>query len=134
MTSALLIGLGGLILSALTYFAGVQRTERRHEKGEKESRINHVVDFYVKASQAHMDSGLSGLMKAGIGTLKNDQEIREACQRIINHGEHSPLAAIQKFSSEIDLFIFFQKAKGQGAEFIYSGKYLVLAQELTGKK
>jgi hypothetical protein len=35
----LLIGLGELVLSVVTYFAGVLRTERRHARPDREASV-----------------------------------------------------------------------------------------------
>lgn len=48
MPNEILIGLGGLILSALTYFAGVYRTEKRLNKEEKRQRIEAVFNRHLK--------------------------------------------------------------------------------------
>lgn len=91
MSNELLIGLGGLILSGLTYFAGVWRTERRHAVGDRDARVQRVLRKYMEFRRASYTSGLDGLQKAGVATLKSDDEIYELATLITAHGEPNPL-------------------------------------------
>ncbi len=49
----LLIGVGGLVLAGLTYFAGIDHTKRQFSAGDKDHRINKVVDHYLKKLLNH---------------------------------------------------------------------------------
>lgn len=96
----LLIGAGGLILSALTYFAGVSRERKRQLEDRswqeqrdsaaradhaREQRIGAVAEEYSQLSHLkgmRIAAGIQGLLKAGVRTLHDDSEIREAVRRI----------------------------------------------------
>ena len=47
MRNELIIGLGGLLLSVLAYFAGVYRTEKRYKSQDKEKRLDKVLNRYM---------------------------------------------------------------------------------------
>jgi hypothetical protein len=128
-----LLIIGGLLLSVLTYFAGVLRTKHFHEKDDKENRINRVVDKYVKASQSRQNNGLNGLLQAGIANLKSDTEIREACERIVNYNEKAPYSQIGEYYNQVDLYSFFSESKKRGYNFLTSGNAKELASELIKK-
>lgn len=83
----LIIGFGGLLLSVLTYFAGVIRTERRYARSDREARIAKVLDAYLVAARTGRINGFPGLVQAGIATLENDAEIRSLMERIVQHGQ-----------------------------------------------
>lgn len=53
MTTEILIGIGGLLLSVLTYFAGVHRTEKRLSKDERNTRIQKVLDKYMNFKESN---------------------------------------------------------------------------------
>ena len=133
MKNEILIGLGGLVLSVLTYFAGVIRTKKQFAKDDRGNRIDRVVEHYVRLSQAHQNNGLHGLIQAGIGNLKSDKEIRETCTRIIKHGEHSPCAALKSDYDRINLYLFFQELSKKDRHFFGSGNLNQLIQDVLNK-
>ena len=104
----ILIGTVGLLLSVLTYFAGVWRTEDRLSKEERKNRIQRVFDRYMEFRRSKTTSGFDGLQKAGVATLQSDGEIRELIELIGNHGETNPLGknSAHLFES-VDLKKFF---------------------------
>ncbi len=93
MTNELLIGIGGLILSVLTYFAGVWRTERRHATEDRETRVRRVFDQYIQFRRTNYTGGYDGLQKAGVATLGSNAEIQELVRLIVAHGEGHPLGS-----------------------------------------
>ncbi len=93
MTNELLIGIGGLILSVLTYFAGVRRTERRHATEDRETRVRRVFDQYIQFRRTNYTGGYDGLQKAGVATLGSNAEIQELVRLIVAHGEGHPLGS-----------------------------------------
>lgn len=105
MDDKIIIGIGGLIISVLCYFAGVIRTNLKYEKQERDSRIKNVFDKYMEFRKTNQTGGYDGLLKAGVAILKDDREIREVYERIVKHGEKPPLE-IGKFNN-IDLKAFF---------------------------
>ena len=128
MTSEILIGIGGLLLSVLTYFAGVHRTEKRLSKDERNTRIQKVLDKYMNFRRANYTSGLDGLQKAGIATLFTDDEIIELIDMIIKHGEKNPLGRYQESLSKVGLKKFFDFTANQNINF-----YDLSAEEIIKK-
>jgi hypothetical protein len=120
MSDNLIIGLGGILLSVLTYFAGVYRTERRYKKQDKGKRIEHVLARYMEFRKNNKTAGLDGLQKAGVATLKDDSEIRELASIIIKHGENDPLQRSALKMDGIDLKLFFEKASEEKINYYSS--------------
>jgi hypothetical protein len=116
MINEIFIGIAGLILLVLTYFAGVWRTERRYRKLDKKDRLDAVLNKYMDFRHTNYTSGLDGLQKAGIAILHTDSEIRELVDRIIAHGEKNPLGSKGLLDS-VDLKIFFDYAAKKGINF-----------------
>lgn len=121
MTSdQLIIALGGLILSVLTYFAGVVRTEKRYSKGEKSKRIDAVLNKYMDIRRMSITAGFNGLVKSGVATLHSDSEIREVADKIAAHGEIDPLARSNYNLLHVDLKMLFDYAVKYNINFHHS--------------
>lgn len=118
MKNELLIGIGGLVLAVLTYFAGVWRTKARHKKEDKGERINRVLDDYRKLVTNAKSSGLHGLVLSGVATLKTDSEIRELGKLISAHGLPDPLVAEQGILNEVNLKKLFDYAASRKINFL----------------
>ena len=114
MEDEILIGIAGLVLSALMYFAGVKRTEKRLQKEDKESRIDAVFSRYMDFRRTNKTGGCDGLLKAGVATLESNFEIRELATRIVNHGEKNPINGLDT----VDLKILFTYAAKNGINFL----------------
>ena len=72
----------------------------------REQRVERVVDRYLADIIQH--THLVGLLLAGICTLQDDAEIREACRRIADHGRKYPIPkANQPLLETKDLKHFF---------------------------
>lgn len=108
MDSAVLIGFGGLVLSVLTYFAGVYRTQKRHEKDDSIQRVNRVIDEYQALFMPRKDSGIPALITAGVTLLRNDAEVREVCRQLEARNEGSPLVPHIEFLKDKNLYEVFQ--------------------------
>jgi len=113
----IIIGLGGLLLCALTYFAGVWRTEKRYLQEEKSDRMDAVFNRYMEFRKTNRTGGYDGLLKAGIATLESDAEIRELTKKIVAHAEMHPLGGEAGPLNEVDLKIFFDYASREGVNF-----------------
>lgn len=118
MNTEILIGLGGLILSVLTYFAGVHRTERRLLKKERDNRIRTVFNRYMEFRESNYTGGLDGLKKAGIATLTTNEEIYELFELITKHGERHPLSNDKEVIEKVGLKKFFDYAIEHGVDFL----------------
>ena len=117
MTSEILIGLGGLLLSVLTYFAGVQGTQKRPSKKERNTRIQKVLDKYMGFRRSNYTSGIDGLQKAGAATLMSDDEVRELIDLIIKHGDANPLGNKAHLFDTIDFKRFFDYVANNRIDF-----------------
>ena len=124
MNNEIIIGIGGLLLAVLTYFAGVYRTESRYKKQAKEKRIENVINRYMEFRKTHETAGLDGLQRAGVSTLKNDKEIREVVDTIKKYGETDPLQRPALKMDGIDLKVFFEEATKKKLNF-FSSKDLI---------
>lgn len=119
MTTEVFLTLGGLILSVLTYFAGVWQTERRFRKDDRESRIRAVFDRYMEFRRTNYMGGIDGLLKSGVATLASEDEIRELVERIAAHGEKHPLGGDRDTAfADVDLCAFFSYAARERVSFL----------------
>lgn len=129
MTTEVLITLGGLVLSVLTYFAGVWRTERRHKQDDREVRIQRVLQRYMEFRRTNYTAGLDGLQKSGVATLASNSEIAELAQRIEGHAEIHPLGSDHAaVFTGVDLHKFFQYAARERINFLQIPVQEVIAQ------
>ncbi len=107
MSVEITIALGGVILSVLTYFAGVHRTEKRLNKQESIDRIDAAVNQYLELRRSGRDSGWSAALKSGFANLESDTEIREAARIIEGHGEKSPISTKENIDA-VNLKVLFE--------------------------
>jgi hypothetical protein len=118
MSSEILIGIGGLILSVLTYFAGVSRGTRQLMAQERDERIRRVLDTFMEFRRMSKTDGLDGLQKAGIATLLSNSEVNELLERIMAHGENHPFGNNHEITfSGVNLPRFFQYAAKKRINF-----------------
>ena len=118
MTAEVVIGLAGLVLSILTYFAGVRRTEKRLRVEEKQNRIRGVFEKYMEFRRRNYTAGFDGLQKACAVTLASDSEIRELADLIVKHGENDPLDRKSGQYSSVDFKAFFDYAVEERVNFL----------------
>ena len=110
---AIIIGIGGLILSVLTYFAGVKRAEKRHKDEAKEKRI----DVFISSFSDRYHGGgyiLEELIPSGINDLDNDSEIHTAFEKLQNRLAVHPLRNWNQLIEKIGYKIFFQHVLRSG--------------------
>lgn len=143
MTDEVLIALGALVVGGLSYFAGVYRTKKQfeqsaheaksgREEAAREARVSRVVEAYVRLAQASKTSGPDGLLKAGAASLADDQEVRTACARVVQHGLRSPLAAIEQQLDGVNLSVLLQLAAERRHNF-FSGNLNALIADAKAK-
>ena len=130
MKNEIIIGIGGLLLAVLTYFAGVYRTELRYKKQAKEKRIENVINRYMEFRKTNETAGLDGLQRAGVGTLKNDKEIREIVDTIMKYGEADPLQISALEMDGIDLKVFFEEAARKKLNFFHSKNVRIFIRKI----
>lgn len=136
---ALLVGAAGVLVSALTYFAGIRRGEaqersrQRHaellqeldhqhqaaleDQRLRETAIARVVDDYMKLLRSATTSGVYGLADSGIASLRDDQDAREAVRRIALQAGKNPLGTASTELAKIDLVKFFRFFRERGLRF-----------------
>ena len=90
--------IGGLILSLLTYFAGVRRGMKYREEDrvvaaehDADHRIDRVVQRYALLVRTNRTEALHGLLVAGVKNLRSSDEIRLVRERAIAQTGHDPL-------------------------------------------
>jgi hypothetical protein len=90
--------IGGLVLSVLTYFAGVRRGKRYREEDraaaaehDADHRIDRVVQRYAILVRTNQTGALHGLLVAGIKNLRSSDEIRLARERATAQTGDDPL-------------------------------------------
>lgn len=119
MTAEILIGLAGLVLSVLTYFAGVWRTERRYARDDRAVRVRRVFDKYMEFRRSNYTGGYDGLQKAGIATLASNLEVAEVLALVVAHGEMHPLGSNYKtVFQDVDLLKLFRYAAERRINFV----------------
>ncbi len=126
----IIVGIGGLILAVLTYFAGVYRTEKQYKSQEKGKRIEDVVNRYMEFRRTNKTAGLDGLQKSGIATLNSDAEIREVVDLIIKYGENDPLQRSALPMDKVDLKVFFTEAAKKRVNLVGSNELIEFVNKL----
>jgi hypothetical protein len=82
------LAVGGLLLSMLTYFAGVRRGKRYRDEDraaaaehDADHRIDRVVQRYTLLVRTSQTGALHGLLVAGVKNLRSSGEVRLARER-----------------------------------------------------
>jgi len=90
--------IGGLLLSVLTYFAGVRHGKRYREEDraaasehDADHRIDRVVQRYALRVRINQTGALHGLLVAGVKNLRSSDEIRLARERATAQTGNDPL-------------------------------------------
>jgi hypothetical protein len=91
------LAVAGLLLSVLTYFAGVRRGKRYREEDraaasshDADHRIDRIVQRYALLVRTNQTSALHGLLMAGVKNLRSSEEIRLARERATAQTGHDP--------------------------------------------
>jgi hypothetical protein len=92
------IAIAGLVLSVLTYFAGVRRGRRYRAEDlaaaaehEADHRIDRVVQRYALMVRTDQTGALHGLLVAGVKSLRSSDEVRLARERAMAQTGIDPL-------------------------------------------
>jgi hypothetical protein len=82
------LAIGGLLLSVLTYFAGVRRGKRYRAEDlaaaaehDADHRIDRIVQRYAALVRTSQTGALHALLVAGVKNLRSSDEIRLARER-----------------------------------------------------
>lgn len=132
ITTSQLIQIVALIVIILIYFANKQLSKRNIDRHESEERVQQVVKSYVQNATSHppISSGYPGLLKAGVCTLMNDKEVRQACNQITLIIGKSPLGKYGNELKDIDLLQLFSIANSRGYDFMREGNPKQIAEEM----
>ena len=128
MDYTLLVAAGGVILSVLTYFAGQERADRRHdrdraEEPERERReqrramATKMVDEFVNTVRRHYADGPYALKPLGLEALGSDERIREAIAEMKIRSASDPWSGQGHHVQDIDLVAFFRMVREQRVNF-----------------
>ena len=128
MSDEVLIALVALIVSALTYFAGVhrgakqERARQAHEEKLERERNNRqlatkVADEYVHMVRNGRDSGPHALAKLGLQNLGSDSLIRDAIHEMKVRTGKNPWQDDEAHVEGIDLVEFFSLATENRVNF-----------------
>ena len=84
MNMEILIAIAGILLSVLTYFAGVQRTERKYREDDASTRQNRVVDYILNIPRGQGNISLIELVNGGALELKDENEFIAVLEKLEN--------------------------------------------------
>jgi len=106
------LAIGGLLLSLLTYFAGVRRGKRYREEDlaaaaehDADHRIDRVVQQYAVLVRTNQTGALHGLLVAGVKNLRSSDEIRLARERAAAQTGYDPLHQYSLAGADLEAFI-----------------------------
>jgi hypothetical protein len=104
--------IGGLLLSVLTYFAGVRRGKRHREEDraaaaehDADHRIDRVVQRYTLLVRTNQTRALHGLLVAGVTNLRTSDEIRLARERAAAQTGDDPLRQYPLAGVDLKAFV-----------------------------
>ena len=132
MDLELVIGIAGLVLAVLTYFAGVQRGKiqeqerREHDRAAEEDRRlyelrSKLVDEFVDMRRRNLDSGPPALVRLGLDKLGSDEQIRIAIQEMEARTKGSPWGRYAPQVADVNLLAFFRHCSQNGLDFRRTG-------------
>lgn len=150
MDDATIVGLAGVVVAALAYFAGVQRGKHHIESQAAHARelqdkdhalqrelaasqrrqqdIDRVVATYVRTVRNHLSSGIYAVADSGIATLANHDDAVEALRRMHLEEGHDPLRGHWDTLNGVNLVTFFRYVRENGVNFSQTGVDTVLKQ------
>jgi hypothetical protein len=129
----IVIGLGAIVVAALLYWAQQDRRARERRASAREARIRPFVDGYCRRFPG--EAGLHNLVTAGVLSLKGDQEIREACERIrLASNKHPIPATYLDLMSSVDLHVFFREFARRLSEMSADSAVRALIDSLKGTR
>ncbi len=106
------LSIGGLLLSVLTYFAGVRRGKKDRQEDlaaaaahEADHRIDRVVQRYVTLVRTNKTGALHGMLVAGVKNLQSSDEIRLARERAAAQTGNDPLRQYSLAGADLKEFI-----------------------------
>jgi hypothetical protein len=103
---AIVLGVGAIVVAALIHWAQQDRHEREKEALARQARIQAFVERYWRRYPGAV--GLHNLVEGGVLSLHDDEEIREACERVrLASTKHPIPETYYGLMSPVDLHIFF---------------------------
>lgn len=124
---SLLISILGIFIAIYTFIKTNRLSLSLHDDTKGETRINAVVFEYRRLYTSSQSSNISALIQAGMSTLQNESEAKEAIKRIATlHAK--PLSPYQKEIEEVGILRFFQNITFQ--QYNIPGKFDEIISEL----
>ena len=139
MDDATLVGIAGVVIAALAYFAGVQRGKRQSAEVAAHARelqeqdhalqrelaahqrrgqgIDRVVASYVRIVRNHLSSGIYAVADSGIATLETNEDAIEALRRMRLEEGNDPLKGQREKLERVNLLTFFRFVRENGINF-----------------
>lgn len=133
--TALIISILGIIISGGIAIYVYRKTNIQtlilHEDSKRGERISSVVNKYHQLLVSHNSSDMVGLIRAGMATLKDDDEAREVIQSVANlQSQRNPLSNWQSDVEQVGILRFFQNITDK--EFMEAGKCEEIIRNLRG--
>lgn len=134
LTTGIIISIAAIIISALIYFARVQREKLYRAKEEKKKRINSVVDRYRDQVVKHISAGLIGMQRSGVLGLLSSEEVEEVFSIIENEGltPGIPKTYMLELKGR-DLLLFFQLLQQRKSKTFADGEVRRIIKEVKEK-
>jgi hypothetical protein len=99
----------GIFVSYFFYKLNKSNILNNQKDSERYYRINVVINEYKKLLATNKSSDIPGLISAGIATLHDEEEAKEAVEAVANlQGKRNPLSSRQSEIEEIGILKFFQ--------------------------
>ncbi len=108
VSGELIVGIIGVVSSAVMFFVGKRSAERNEAKQVAQDRFDTVLANFMDLRKTNRTGGLDGMRKAGAATLASDQVIRELIATVQRHGEKSPLGSNPEWFAQVDLKHFLE--------------------------
>jgi hypothetical protein len=134
-----IIGIVGVLVSVVTFYAGIRRGERqererrehelalererqRHDREMEDQRherelVSKVADEYVRMARSALDSGPHALARIGLEVLGSDRLVRQAIHEMHVRSGNDPWAGHAKHVEEVDLVEFFKLVREKNYNF-----------------
>jgi hypothetical protein len=111
------IGIAGIIVGVLTYFAGVRHGRRTADESYQQGQQDKLVDEYVRMARSNYASGVYSLAMLGMEILGTDAAIRNAIQQMQVRTASDPWSGKAAVVANVDLVRFFRYVREQKVNF-----------------
>lgn len=95
--------------------------------------VRRAAGFYIEHRCEPGETGLRGLLDAGVCELDTDADIREVCRIIAGLSAH-PFGRYRNMLEDVDLIAFFEHARDRGYDFVLHGKPEDVAMQVSRRQ